>query len=814
MKNGKMLKTAAIAASVFALGLIAVACDGGNEGNDGNNNTNEPVTYAVTYSLNGGSGTLPTEGNKEAGEKFNLAASTGLTKEDHTFDGWSDGTTKYAAGAEYTMPSHAVTFTAQWKESDNNGGNTGTPTVKYHVTYSLNGGSGTLPTESDKAEGEKFNLAASTGLIKENHTFNGWSDGTTTYAVGAEYTMPAENVTLTAQWVEDGPATYTVTYRAGVGADGIVPAGGNYEVGNEVKLPNPSNLNKEGYIFSCWKDDESGATYNVGETFSMPAHNVSLTAQWRVDTSGVDPSVKYTVTVVKSSNENQIPSISGEIPNIENKAVGETFKIPSDTFTFEHYTITAWRVQKYSGDYWETLANYGPDEEIEMPETNIRIAPVWTANNVTISFNANGGSGTMANITKQYNTNMALTTSAFDCKFTPPTGKAFQGWATSPNGYVLDNGTRLDSSIVSANDTLTLYAIWETSAQPSVTIEQIAGSWTNGTDVIDIVSDNLGNEYAQGSGILNGRYLVQVFLGEINAIVSLDDSIYYELSINGSSLTLTPESGSAITFTSKTTLSNAPVTEFTGKWAKVMQSSTQPWVITSYSAYYNSSLNVAQISVIGSNIAIYYESVGYNYVYVLKKTGEKLTGYYTAPESSPSAVEFTAGTYLLLTVDGVPNQLVNSGSAPDATKITQPTAPEGKEFSKWVIKGTQTEFNSADVMTADVSIEAVFTDIVTSSVKTYVGSPDPDNGRLNKIVINLETGEITFTYTKLFGTSENTMQATATKSDSGYRVTGSDNPTGSTLWIVVSEDGNTITLHDEYSGAPDEQLGGAFTLQP
>ncbi len=203
MKNGKMLKTAAIAASVFALGLIAVACDGGNEGNDGNNNTNEPVTYAVTYSLNGGSGTLPTEGNKEAGEKFNLAASTGLTKEDHTFDGWSDGTTKYAAGAEYTMPSHAVTFTAQWKESDNNGGNTGTPTVKYHVTYSLNGGSGTLPTESDKAEGEKFNLAASTGLIKENHTFNGWSDGTTTYAAGAEYTMPAENVTLTAQWKEN-----------------------------------------------------------------------------------------------------------------------------------------------------------------------------------------------------------------------------------------------------------------------------------------------------------------------------------------------------------------------------------------------------------------------------------------------------------------------------------------------------------------------------------------------------------------------------------------------------------------------------------
>ena len=715
--NKKLFKTVAAITSVLAIGSAAVAC-GGDE------NPSEPVKYAVSYALNGGSGTLPTESNKAAGEKFELAAATGLSKDDHTFDGWSDGTTKYAAGAEYTMPSHDVTFTAQW--------------------------------------------------------------------------------------VEDGPTSYHVTYRAGVGADGIVPAGGNYEEGSDVILPAPTNLSKDGYVFNGWKDDTSGTVYNVGDKFSMPAHDVSLTAQWKVDTSEVDPSVKYSVTVIKSLNESQIPDISGEIPNIEDKAVGETFKIPSSTFTYAHYTLTSWRVQKYTGDYWDTLANYAPDEEIEMPESNIRIVAVWTANDVTISFNANGGSGTMSSITKKYNTNMAFTTSAFDCKFTPPTGKAFQGWATSPNGNILENGTKLDSTIVSSNDTLTLYAIWETSDQPTIGISDIIGSWTNGTDKFDISDDNLGNVYAQGSGILNGKYLMYVFVGETNAIVSLDSSVYYEFTYVDSKLTLIPETGANISFTSKTALANAAVSEFSGKWDKPLQMGSQPWVITSDKAYYNRALSVANIKVIGEHMSIYYDNSGYNYVYVLKKTGDKLTGFYCAPEKSPEAVEFNSGTFILLTVDGVPNQIVNSGAAPDASKINQPTAPEGKVFSKWVIKGTQTEFNVADVMTADVSIEAVFVDAADSSIKTYVGTASASNGRTSKIVVNSSTNEVTFYYT-LSG-QETVKTFVAEKREQGLFIAASDNPTGSKLWVVISSDGNTLSLYDDWNG-PDEKQGGDFTAE-
>lgn len=70
--------------------------------------------YTVTYALNGGSGTLPTSVDRIAGEKFNLAPSTGLTKNGYTFGGWNDGATTTAAGAQYTMTAANTTLTAVW----------------------------------------------------------------------------------------------------------------------------------------------------------------------------------------------------------------------------------------------------------------------------------------------------------------------------------------------------------------------------------------------------------------------------------------------------------------------------------------------------------------------------------------------------------------------------------------------------------------------------------------------------------------------------------------------------------------------------
>ena len=112
-----------------------------------------PTTYAVTFKGGpGATGMAPTMASKAAGESFILPANT-FTRKGYTFAGWYDGTKTYAAGSTYTMPAHAVTFTAQWTKSAAGGG----------------GGGGALPGQP-KAETEKplevpVNIQGSTATL-------------------------------------------------------------------------------------------------------------------------------------------------------------------------------------------------------------------------------------------------------------------------------------------------------------------------------------------------------------------------------------------------------------------------------------------------------------------------------------------------------------------------------------------------------------------------------------------------------------------------------------------------------------------------
>ena len=71
--------------------------------------------------------------------------------------------------------------------------------TRYAVTFAANGGEGDAPVMEDQLEGATFNLPANT-FTYTGFQFAGWNDGTTTYGAGAEYTMPAQAVTFTAQW--------------------------------------------------------------------------------------------------------------------------------------------------------------------------------------------------------------------------------------------------------------------------------------------------------------------------------------------------------------------------------------------------------------------------------------------------------------------------------------------------------------------------------------------------------------------------------------------------------------------------------------
>ncbi len=250
----------------------------------------DPATYTITYVAGeGATGTYPA-GTYTKDAAVTLPDGGELTKENHTFSGWTDGTNTYGAGAAYTMPANDVTLTAVWTENT------------YTLTFAAGeGATGTYPAGTYTKDAA-VTLPDGGELTKENHTFGGWTDGTNTYAAGAAYTMPANDVTLSAVWIEN---TYTLTFAAGDGATGSYPAA-VYAKDAAVTLPDGAELAKENHTFSGWTDGTN--TYEAGAAYTMPANDVTLTAVWTENAGG-----EKTDDVIKTYTSSLGEEVDGKV---------------------------------------------------------------------------------------------------------------------------------------------------------------------------------------------------------------------------------------------------------------------------------------------------------------------------------------------------------------------------------------------------------------------------------------------------------------------------------------------------------------------
>lgn len=454
------------AAAAFAL----FACDDG---------TQEPVKYTATYvsGATTATGTAPASVEKAEGETFTIANNT-FTNEGFDFSGWSYGNTTYSAGDTFTMPASNVEFKAVWTAQ-------GSSVTEYTVTYAKGAdeATGDVPASVQKAAGAKFELPANP-FTNEGFEFIGWNDGTATYTAGTEYTMPDKAVTFTAQWAQ----TYMVTYAKGAAdATGTAPASAQKKAGDRFNLPANTFAN-EGYRFTGWNDGT--ATYQAGAQYVMPAKAVTLTAQWEESVT------KYSITFFKSRDYSQTDSITGDVPVMENQLAGAMINLPAATgLSFPHYTFFKWEIYTYEADEmvpgsydWTSQGRLDAGAQYEMPAKAVQVKGVWTANTVTINFDANGGTGTMApNTSKKFGNTLSLTVgTAFQCKFTAPANMEFAGWALTADGEVLTTNPTLNADLLGSSDVLTLFAIWEAVPQrtePSISFNADGGTGSAPVDI-------------------------------------------------------------------------------------------------------------------------------------------------------------------------------------------------------------------------------------------------------------------------------------------------------------------------------------------
>ena len=158
----------------------------------------------------------------------------------YTFGGWNkvDGTAWNYASDKVT---DNITLYAKWTANT------------YTITFDTAGGSEIAPITQDYGT----NITAPADPTREGYTFIGWDRE-------IPKTMPAENMTVTAQWEIN---RYTITFDTAGGSE-IAPITQDYG----TAIVSPADPTREGYTFIGWDRDIP---------VTMPAENMTLKARWR-----------------------------------------------------------------------------------------------------------------------------------------------------------------------------------------------------------------------------------------------------------------------------------------------------------------------------------------------------------------------------------------------------------------------------------------------------------------------------------------------------------------------------------------------------
>ena len=400
------------------------------------------TTYTVTYNLNGGSGTAPTDSTKYTANATVTVTSTKPTRSGYTFKGWAtsaSGAVAYASGATFKITKN-MTLYAVWEQ------------ITYTVTYNLNGGSGTAPTDSTKYAANATVTVTSTKPTRSGYTFKGWAtsaSGTVAYASGATFKI-TKNMTLYAVWEQ---ITYTVTYNLN-GGSGTAPTDSTKYTANATVTVTSTKPTRSGYAFKGWATSASGAVaYASGATFKI-TKNMTLYAVWE--------QITYTVTYNLNGSSGTAPTDSTKY------AANATVTVTSTKPTRSGYTFKGWATSASGAVAYASGATFKITK-------NMTLYAVWEAETTyTVTYNLNGGSGTAPTDSTKYAANATVTVTS-----TKPTrsGYTFKGWATSTSGAV----AYASGATFKITKNMTLYAVWEQITY-TVTYNLNGGSGTAPTD--------------------------------------------------------------------------------------------------------------------------------------------------------------------------------------------------------------------------------------------------------------------------------------------------------------------------------------------
>ena len=441
-----------------------------------------PNTYKIKLNPNGGNGSV-IQMTCEYDSDCRLLDNS-FTRSGYVFAGWSETA---SGDVKYTNEELVRNLTSTNGDTINLYANW--QSVEYYVWYDGNGNTGENYTSrigsyasGSRVNGSVFESARvwkygeyqkliANQFVKEGYTFTGWTHNTYTTISDQQNVrnlrLTPGTVVLVANWVGNN---YSVKFDANGGSGRINTKSCYYD--SSCVLPS-SGFTREGYALVGWsKTPTGGIDYNLGAN----AGNMTSTKDATINLYAVWKKVNYKVWYDGNGNTgenytNNSDCNSSNVCGINRYASGSRINgsvfesgriweydkeqnLIANKFIRTGYKFDGWsKVKGASKDYNDKQT---VSKLTSVDGNTITLYAVWKGNNYSVSFNPNGGTGTMGNLACTYGSICTLPSN----KFTN-SGYTFGGWATSPNGdKEYDDNEEVENLTPTDNGSVPLYAVW------------------------------------------------------------------------------------------------------------------------------------------------------------------------------------------------------------------------------------------------------------------------------------------------------------------------------------------------------------------
>ena len=392
--------------------------------------------HTITFDANGGSEPedLPEEVTTAMpakkvlrGSEYSLPECEFIAPEGKQFKAWEIDGTEYPVNAPVTVTAD-ITVKALWEDAP-------PAPAEFTITVKTDGNGTASASPAKAVAGEEITLTATP---KEDYRFKEWQVVSPAGLVitNNKFTMPDSNVEVKAIFEEDAPAP-TAPAKPSIRVTGAYTYNGSEHIAT-VNGYDPATMDISGNTATDAGDYTVRVTSNTGKW--ADGSTDAVTAAWSIG-KATQEAPNGLIGVVPTTEGGSDGKITGTDDTMEYRAAGETVYTPCTGSEITGLSAGTYDVRYRASKNLKA----GDDAKVLVGKSE---PPQPTE--FTVTFDANGGRGSMEPETVEEGTSYLLP----ECAFTAPEGKEFDAWKIDGARY--DVG---DPYLINANTTAT--ALWK-----------------------------------------------------------------------------------------------------------------------------------------------------------------------------------------------------------------------------------------------------------------------------------------------------------------------------------------------------------------